>query len=67
MAALFLFVLFIILVSTIFWVFAIVDIVRRDFTDPNMKIVWLIVVIFSHWIGSILYYAIGRQQGVIRG
>jgi hypothetical protein len=40
---------------------ALVDILRHDFRE-NQKLVWLIVVLFVPIIGTILYFAIGRNQ-----
>jgi len=46
-----------------FWFWALVDILRSDFTGKN-KIVWVLVVIFLPPIGTILYFLIGRKQKV---
>ena len=35
---------------------ALIDIVRSRFIKPNMRTVWLIVVLFVPIIGSILYF-----------
>ncbi|MGN6724744.1 MAG: PLD nuclease N-terminal domain-containing protein [Tepidisphaeraceae bacterium] len=43
---------------------AIIDLVRRRFIEPNMKIVWLLIVLFVPVIGSILYFLIGRDQSM---
>lgn len=40
---------------------ALIDILRHDFRE-NQKLVWLIVVLFVPIIGTILYFAIGRNQ-----
>jgi hypothetical protein len=40
---------------------ALVDIVRSKF-EGNMQLVWVIIVVFFNVIGSILYFAIGRNQ-----
>ena len=40
---------------------ALIDIVRNDF-DGNNKLLWVLIVIFLPFLGSILYFAIGRDQ-----
>ncbi len=55
------------LIASIFWIFELIDILRREFRDPIMKIVWLAIVFFSHIIGALLYYFIGKQQGRLPG
>ena len=53
-------------VPTVFWIVEIVDVVRRDFNDDNTKIIWLLVVIFGHLIGALVYYFVGKNQGTLR-
>ena len=55
------------LIASIFWIFELIDILRREFRDPIMKIVWLAVVFFSHIVGALIYYFIGKQQGTLPG
>jgi hypothetical protein len=43
-------------------IWALIDIIRSQFTDPNNKIIWVIVVILLPFLGSILYLSIGRGQ-----
>ena len=46
-----------------FWIWALVDCAKGEFRG-NDKIVWILVIIFASWIGSILYFAVGRAQKV---
>jgi hypothetical protein len=56
-------VLGILLLPLLLWIFALVDILRSEFTSSN-KIVWLLVVIFLPVIGFILYFLIGTKQKI---
>ncbi|MCP9755808.1 hypothetical protein EGI26_11640 [Lacihabitans sp. CCS-44] len=60
--------LFIILIplTLVFWIIAIVDLVQRQFQDQTNKIVWALVVLIFPFLGSILYFLIGRKGGVKR-
>lgn len=60
-----LFFILIALASTVFWIVELVDVIRREFADPNMKIVWILVIVLGHFIGSLIYFFVGRQQGTI--
>ena len=51
-----------ILLPSIFWIIALIDILKSDFRDTNGKIIWVLVVIFLPVIGSILYFLIGKSQ-----
>jgi hypothetical protein len=47
------------------WVIALIDILRSEF-HGNDKIVWVLVVIFFPFFGSILYFIIGRSRKIRR-
>ncbi len=53
-----------ILLPFIFWIIALIDILKSDFRDTNGKIIWVLVVIFLPVIGSILYFLIGKSQKI---
>ena len=40
----------------IFWLWMLVDCLKRDFKRDTDKIVWIIVLIFLHLLGAIVYY-----------
>ena len=43
---------------------AIIDALKSDFKGSNDKIIWVIVIIFLPFLGSLLYLLIGRGQKV---
>jgi len=47
------------------WLWALIDVIRRQFKDPNNKILWLVLIIVIPWIGSIVYLIAGRKSGEI--
>jgi len=53
--------------ATVFWIIEIVDVVRRQFQDPLLKIAWLLIIVFTHLIGALIYFFIGKQQGILPG
>jgi hypothetical protein len=48
----------------IFWIVALINILRNDFKGPNEKLIWIVVVIFVPFLGSVLYFAIGRNNRI---
>ena len=60
-----LFVIFLVLLPSVFWLVELIDVLRRRFSDPSIKIVWVLVVIFTHFVGALIYYFAGRRQGTI--
>jgi uncharacterized RDD family membrane protein YckC len=50
------------ILASVFWLWMIIDCAtsRREGTE---KIVWLLVIIFLHFIGAFVYYFAGRNGG----
>jgi len=45
---------------TVFWICMIVDCVKNEPSTGNDKIVWLLLLIFTHWVGALIYYYVRR-------
>lgn len=39
-----------------------IDVIRRDFPNPNDKVLWLIVVILGGIIDAIVYYFVIKRK-----
>lgn len=53
----------------IFWVWTIIDVAKREFTNSNERLIWLLLLILLGFIPSIVYYIIVMQpdnNGVMR-
>lgn len=46
----------------VFWIVTLIDVVRSEFKDPNMKLIWILVIIFTNFIGTIVYWIIAPNQ-----
>lgn len=57
-----LFLLFMGFVALLLPVLCIIDIAGSQFNDDTNKIVWILVVLFLPFLGSLLYLLIGRGQ-----
>ena len=47
--------------SFIFWILMLIDALQRNFAKSEEKIVWVLVIIFTHFIGAIIYYFIIKR------
>lgn len=47
----------------VFWLWALIDILKSEFTGSN-KIIWLLAVILLSLLGAVLYWFIGREQKI---
>lgn len=52
----FIFIFLIFLAAGAAWVYTLVDVVQRDFTGDNDKLLWVLVLLFAGVLGSIIYY-----------
>jgi hypothetical protein len=43
------------------WIWALVDAIQNPALDSTMRIVWVLVIVFTQIIGAIIYLAIGRS------
>ena len=48
-----------------FWIYTIVKISKSKFNDDSSKIVWLLVVILTGFVGLLIYWIFGRSSGVV--
>ncbi|MGA2666979.1 MAG: PLDc N-terminal domain-containing protein [Patescibacteria group bacterium] len=55
------------ILGLILFIWALVDVIRRQFPNPNDKILWIILIIIIGWIGPLLYLIIGRKKGHLPG
>jgi hypothetical protein len=49
--------------GTIFWIVMIIECATRE-SNPNNKLVWILIIIFTHWIGALIYYFVRRPQRI---
>jgi hypothetical protein len=52
------------ILGTLFWLWMIVDCATHESSGSNQQIVWLLIIIFTHLIGAILYYFIRRPERI---
>lgn len=52
----------IIAVTLLIWVIR--DIIRSNFRDKSLKIMWIIILLLNPYIGAILYFFLGRKQKI---
>ena len=55
----------IIVIIILLVLFALIDIIKSEFKG-NDKMMWLLIVLFTGFIGAILYFVVGRKQRIIK-
>ena len=46
----------------IFWLFMLIDCLKRDFSRDGDKIAWVIVIIFLQILGALIYYFVVKPR-----
>ena len=60
-----LFVLFIFgigIAATVFWIWMLVNAITNKGITDTEKIVWVLVIVFTHFIGALIYFFVGRPK-----
>jgi len=57
-----LFIVAIVVLSIIFWIYMLVDSIKRKYKDENDKVVWVLVIIFLGVIGALVYYFVVKKK-----
>jgi len=56
------FILLLTLVGGAFWVWMLIDCATRESEQGNTKLVWVIIIVFTNFIGALIYYFVRRPQ-----
>jgi hypothetical protein len=46
----------------VFWIWMLVDCLKNPRLQGTEKLIWVLVIIFLHWIGALVYYFVGRTK-----
>jgi hypothetical protein len=59
--------LIIFLLLSIFWLWMLIDAITNTAIDGTEKIVWVLVILFTHIIGALIYFFVvrGRSRPVV--
>ena len=52
------------LLACIFWIWMLVDCATKEPSECNEKIVWILVIVFTHWIGALIYLLVRRPERI---
>jgi membrane protein DedA with SNARE-associated domain len=48
-------------VYLILMIYSLVDVIRSEFKDPKMKLIWIIIILFAQLIGTLVYLILGKS------
>jgi len=47
-----------------FWVWMLVEVLTRETDDGNNRLIWALVIVFTHWVGALIYLLVRRQERI---
>ncbi len=50
-----------VLAALVFWVFMIIDCAQRKFKKKEEKILWIVILILTSWVGAVVYYFVVKS------
>jgi hypothetical protein len=57
-----LFVLPLALALFVFWIWMLISAVQNKGLSEGEKIAWVLVIVFVHWLGALLYFFVGHSK-----
>jgi len=48
--------------GTIFWIWALIDCATKEPSEGNDKVIWILIILFTHFLGALLYILIRRPK-----
>ena len=48
--------------ATVFWIWMLVDCATKEPSQGNDKLVWILVIVLTHWIGALIYLLARRPE-----
>jgi len=46
----------------VLWIWTLIDCIKNEPTEGNERIVWVVVIAVTHWIGALIYLIVRRPQ-----
>ena len=50
--------------ASVFWVVMIIECATKEPAEGNDKLAWILIIVFTHWIGALIYYFVRRPQRI---
>jgi Phospholipase_D-nuclease N-terminal len=50
------------ILGMLFWIWMLIDCATKEPSEGNDKVIWILVILFTHFIGALIYYFIRRPE-----
>jgi len=45
-----------------FWIWMLVDCLKYESSEGNDKVIWVLVIVLTNWIGALIYFFVRRGE-----
>ena len=52
------------LVALVFWIWLLIDCLTKEPSEGNDKLIWVLVIVFTNWVGALIYYFVRRPERI---
>ncbi len=52
------------LAGLVLWIWMLVEVLTRETDEGNNRLIWALVIVFTHWIGALIYLLARRQERI---
>lgn len=46
------------------WIWMLVEVLTRETEENNNKLIWALVIVFTHWLGALIYLIVRRPERI---
>lgn len=46
------------------WIWMIVDCATKEPSNGNDKLIWIVIIVLTHWVGALIYLLVRRPQRI---
>ena len=50
--------------GTILWIWMIIDCATKESSEGNEKLIWILIILLTHWIGALIYFLVRRPKRI---
>ncbi|MDK2830776.1 MAG: hypothetical protein PWQ51_597 [Methanolobus sp.] len=52
------------IIGTLFWLWMLIDCATKEPSEGNDKLIWIIIIVFTHVLGALVYFVIRRPTRI---
>jgi hypothetical protein len=52
------------LAAAALWIWILVEVLTRETDEGNNRLIWALVIVFTHWLGALIYLFARRQDRI---